>query len=738
MFPDGLGWTIVDALDTMMIMNLTRELSHAREWVSTTLHYDQDHDVNQFEITIRMIGGLLSAHYLQQELGNSGVDASEESSVLKDDDLWLEKAVDLADRVLGSYESKTGIPYASVNLATRQGLPSRDDDGASSTSEAATVQLEMKYLAQLTGEKNYWDKAERIMKVIDDNGVRDGLVPIFIYADKGTFHGENIRLGSRGDSYYEYLIKQYLQTSNQEPVYKDMWDQAWAGVKKHLITYTKHANLTILAERPDGLDKPLFAKMDHLVCFMPGTIVLATTEGLPIEEARAKPSWGKQQEDDIELARQLMTTCWGMYKTTATGLSPEIAHFKIHNPPIMMDQDHPHPVDPFVDTESTNWHMDYEIHRADFHNLQRPETVESLFYMWRLLGDETYRHWGWEMFESFMEHTRVKDGGGFSSVNDVDKIPPPLRDNMESFWLVRSLSLFPISRPCLRTDANDVPLRRPKRSNTCTSSSAPTTCCRSTASSSTPRRTRCPSSSWASSSRRAGRASRATRTGTSPARRRAARGRRRARRGSGGRGGTGWERGGRSAMAHVPTDVWRERRHTPDTENDNARATYCCDCCDESPRPRERPGGNKAWESRAAAGHASLGPLISWRRCIAPLRVACRGPPYHLPLPHGSELADNNATASRRPLDQARRSSRPRSAPWPTVRGAQRPRVRCPRFSHRQTSYAGAHVCHVGWSGSGAVDTRPGLWVWRTRATGGRRAEGGFTRAPEEMGKETT
>ena len=201
MVPNGMGWIIIDALDTMMIMNLTTQLTHAREWLSTTLSFDQDHDVNTFETTIRMLGGLLGAHYLSSTYPNMAP-LSNAGSTPQDGDLYLEKATDLADRLLGAYESKTGIPYASVNLKTREGIPSHDDGGASSTAEAASLQLEMKYLAKLTGERNYWDSAEKIMQIIDDNGMQDGLLPIFIYADDGKFRGNNIRLGSRGDSYY--------------------------------------------------------------------------------------------------------------------------------------------------------------------------------------------------------------------------------------------------------------------------------------------------------------------------------------------------------------------------------------------------------------------------------------------------------------------------------------------------------------------------------------------------------
>lgn len=184
----------MDALDTLMIMNLTQQLSHAREWVDQTLNYDQKTEVNTFETTIRMLGGLLSAHYLQEVLQLVPSD--------RNPDMYLEKATGLADRLLGAFESPSGIPYASVNLHTAQGIPSHTDGGASSTAEATTLQLELKYLAKLTGEPMYWDKAEKVIEVVDKQGPKDGLVPIYINAVTGAFQGKEIRLGSRGDSYY--------------------------------------------------------------------------------------------------------------------------------------------------------------------------------------------------------------------------------------------------------------------------------------------------------------------------------------------------------------------------------------------------------------------------------------------------------------------------------------------------------------------------------------------------------
>ncbi|KZL73328.1 glycoside hydrolase family 47 protein [Colletotrichum tofieldiae] len=465
MAPKGLGWIIIDSLDTMILMNLTSRLSHARQWLANDLTWDQDQDVNTFETTIRMLGGLLSAHYLSTELP--------ELAPIKDDDLgaagedlYLEKAKDLADRLVSAFDSPSGVPYASVNLAQYKGIVSHADGGASSTAETTTLQLEFKYLAKLTGEKDFWDKVERVMKVVDDNGAQDGLVPIYIYATTGEFRGDNIRLGSRGDSYYEYLIKQYLQTNKQEPVYEEMWDETLEGVRKHLITYSKPSGFTVLGERPSGLNNELSPKMDHLVCFMPGTIALGATGGIPEAEARRLPTWNKKKDEDMKLARELMQTCWGMYKWMATGLAGEITYFNIDSPPAPASASH-HPPKDFDPDPHAKWRQDFDVHSNDVHNLQRPESVESLFYMWRITGDPIYREWGWEMFKSFVNYTAVEEGGGFTSLSNANTIPPVVRDNLESFWMAETLKYFyllfspndllPMDKVVFNTEAHPLP-----------------------------------------------------------------------------------------------------------------------------------------------------------------------------------------------------------------------------------------------------------------------------------------
>lgn len=456
------GWIIVDGLDTAMIMNLTSRVAQAREWIKTSLDFAKvDSEMSTFETTIRILGGLLSAHYLSVSFPDLAPQRDDDIGA-KGEDLYIEKATDLADRLLGAFDSPTGIPYSSCILNSSRGVASRGDMGAASTAEAGTLQLELKYVAKLTGEPLYWERAELVMSAIDAPRQEANLVPIFINPENGEYRGENIRLGSRGDSYYEYLIKQYLQTGSRESVYLDMWEESLRGIKEHMITWSANSNLTIVAERQTGLRGPITAKMDHLVCFLPGTIALGVTGGKTVREAKAAmgDAWSAKQEEDLILAEELMKTCWGMYLVTPTGLAPEISYFNVENPTQAWDFDDPDwrmpRSAPLVADSKAPWRADYDIHSKDVHNLQRPETLESLFYMWRITEDPIYREWGWKIFEAFMKHTAIYDTSGkvvgYSSINSINNVVSSptsddaliagtsvQRDNMEGFWLSETL-----------------------------------------------------------------------------------------------------------------------------------------------------------------------------------------------------------------------------------------------------------------------------------------------------------
>lgn len=389
------GLTIVDSLDTLLLMGMQSEFEEAREWVASKLSFDYNDNVNLFETTIRVLGGLLAAYDL------SG------------DAVMLSKATELGDRLLFALDSSSGIPFSDVNLATHHA--SSPDGGMSSLAEVTSIQLEFAALSAFTGDSKYVDRADAVMRKVFSLPSTDGLLPIRLYTATGTASGV-ISLGSRGDSYYEYLLKQFLHARlDSAPELRNgsrsdtdlprecfsRYVQAIAGVRAHLIRHSVPNGLTFVAELNGGALSP---KMDHLVCFLPGTLALGTRYGAPAA--------------DLDLAAELMQTCMAMYRATPTGLAPEIVYFN----------------------EQPGSTDDITIHPADRHYLLRPETVESLFYMHRVTGDPKYRTWGREIFDALNKHARVASGG-FTSLSDVTVVPPVVgsRDKMESFFLAETL-----------------------------------------------------------------------------------------------------------------------------------------------------------------------------------------------------------------------------------------------------------------------------------------------------------
>eukprot|EP00897_Mesotaenium_endlicherianum_P007513 jgi/Mesen1/6790/ME000035S06171 len=117
--------------------------------------------------------------------------------------------------------------------------------------------------------------------------------------------------------------------------------------------------------------------------------------------------------------------------------------------------------------EGAEYAKDIEIKPLDRHNLLRPETVESLLYLYRITGNSIYREWGWRIFESFEKYARVASGG-YSSLQDVTVVPPPLRDRMETFFLGETLKylyllfgspdVLPLDKYVFNTEAHPFPI----------------------------------------------------------------------------------------------------------------------------------------------------------------------------------------------------------------------------------------------------------------------------------------
>ncbi|GAA5950758.1 hypothetical protein JCM8115_004964 [Rhodotorula mucilaginosa] len=459
MSPAGpVGYFLIDSLDSLLLTGLTDEYRRARDWVEK-LSFDLDDKFHTFEvklvpITIRVLGGLLSAYHYSGE----------------NDQMLLDKAVDLADRLLPAFETPSGLPMSFVNLAQRQGIPDPDNRGMTSVAEAGTLQLEFKYLSHLTGNRVYRDKVEKVMEVIRAQPSKDGLVPIFMTPDTGSFVLSDIRLGSRGDSYYEYLSKQYFQTNRTEPVYRQMHQVAMRGIAQHLVKKSTTRGLVYTSEllprrnaatgQIELVDTP---KQDHLVCFLGATLLLGVTDGNTLPVPPDESQFDEHETDDWYLGKQLIRTCVDTYVETKTGLAPEIVYF------------HTHPNDAkkygrewFINSRKPGPDQEPPI---DARNILRPETVESLFVAYRVTGDPIYREWGWKIFQAFEKHCRLP-GGGYASIRDVDELPVRHEDRMETFWISETLKylyllfsdadVIPLDRYTLNTEAHPLPNFTPK------------------------------------------------------------------------------------------------------------------------------------------------------------------------------------------------------------------------------------------------------------------------------------
>jgi len=139
--------------------------------------------------------------------------------------------------------------------------------------------------------------------------------------------------------------------------------------------------------------------MDHLVCYVPGLLAL----GASVRKLEKTQIY-------IDLAEDLANTCYELYIRQPTGLGPERVEFKLDK-------------------------GDFRVASTKY--LLRPETVESLFVLWRTTHNPKYREWGWNIFKSIQKHCRTPSS--YSGLLDVTDPKAPWNNSMQSFFLAETL-----------------------------------------------------------------------------------------------------------------------------------------------------------------------------------------------------------------------------------------------------------------------------------------------------------
>lgn len=201
---------------------------------------------------------------------------------------------------------------------------------------------------------------------------------------------------------------------------------------RRIISHTLGAQLSVFCTGSASI------KMDHLTCFFPGLLALGV-----MTNASANAT------TDLRLAEELAETCAHMWFDTKLGLAPESVRWDVK--------------------KASESDLDFHISADARYSILRPETVESLWYLFLATGDATYQDWGWRIFQAIERYGKVTTGG-YSGIDNVDAESPNRVDQMETFVLSETFkylfllfankdeSPYDLTRVVLNTEGHPLPI----------------------------------------------------------------------------------------------------------------------------------------------------------------------------------------------------------------------------------------------------------------------------------------
>ncbi|KAA1469131.1 seven-hairpin glycosidase [Dentipellis sp. KUC8613] len=456
---NGWGLSVVESLDTMWIMGLDEAFDEGVAFVANvTFSLDADKFAPFFETVIRYLGGLLSAYSLSN------------------DPLLLARADDLGGMMLPAFSTASGLPMFAVNTVngkTQGGWR----PGVTLWAEALSCQMEYKYLAFLTGRKDYYTKVENVMKRMYATNLTatDGLFPTMWNTKSGEPMPSQLSVGAFADSAYEYILKQWLLTGRTETKARDLYIRSANGIISNLLYLTPTRNLLYVTDT-SSTDATPSHTFEHLSCFLPGMLALgaATVPLSPVDKERHM--WA---------AEGLAQTCWLTYADSTTGLGPDevvmqpwlttsagkteqagrwLTHLAAWEAGGRVGGGGVPPGLRNTAPEQNAERMEYTARKTSY--LLRPETVESFYVLWRTTGDPVWRERGWAVFEAIQRSALVS--AGYASVTDVYNGAGPKKNEMPSYFLAETLKylyllftdeeLIPLDRWVFNTEAHPLPV----------------------------------------------------------------------------------------------------------------------------------------------------------------------------------------------------------------------------------------------------------------------------------------
>ena len=269
----SLLMTPIDALDTLTLMGLTEQADEARRLIDSQLNLNQDIYVKDFEITIRLLGSLVSCYEMTG------------------DKRLLELADELGRRMMPMFDSPTGMPYEYVNLRTGAVRGTR-----SNPAEIGSLLLEFGMLARLTGKQVYYDKAKRAVVQLYKRRSAIGLVGSEIDVETGAWTNTTAGIMGGIDSYYEYLLKASILFGDKDC--EQMWRTSADAIDRYLADFEPSGLWYGQADMNTGVrTTTLYGSLD---AFYPAVLALG---------------------NDLERAKQLQDSSFRMWMLT--GIEPE-------------------------------------------------------------------------------------------------------------------------------------------------------------------------------------------------------------------------------------------------------------------------------------------------------------------------------------------------------------------------------------------------------------------------------
>ena len=270
--------TPVDALDALLVMGCTPQADSARELIVERLSFDRDDRVQVFEVTIRLLGGLLSGYQMTG------------------DKRLLDLADSLGMRLLPAFHSATGMPYRFVNLRTGE-----TSDPRSNPAEIGTLLLEFGTLAKLTNKPIYYDRAKRAVMQLYERRSKIGLVGEEIDVETGKWLSPASHVGGGIDSYYEYLLKCWKLFGDKDC--ERMWRTSIAALDRYVAD--RSTGQLWYGEVDMNTGRRTASTFGALHAFLPGVLALS---------------------GDVQRARQLESSCFTMW--TLNSIEPESIDYR--------------------------------------------------------------------------------------------------------------------------------------------------------------------------------------------------------------------------------------------------------------------------------------------------------------------------------------------------------------------------------------------------------------------------